>query len=183
MPKGRSAIWHPPTRQRMYQARKHLPRSENPVPKEPYVYKHERITVCIITREGSCDMVSDVRDNLAAVSRLINNGRMVPRRYLHVMPVKVGTESPRTYGVLYGMKKEVDALDETVVFRSQDVNGKNIYTGLPLGTVAVFTFDNRRAGEPTRPGTLSDEDREFLTSHIFSKDGHVFLMAEADKRY
>ena len=170
---------------RPYRKEGFVPRIKHPDPYAPPQYRHERITVCVITNEGTCDMVSDVRDNVMAVSRLINNGGMVSRKYLHVMPVKVGvnTETQRTYGVMYRMKKDVDTCDETVVFRSTDKDGKNIYTAMPLGSVAIFTFDNRRLNHPTRPGTLTDEDRAFLTAHIFNKDGHIFLLAEADKRY
>ena len=183
--KGRSMINRPPNRHQMIKARAAKPAPENPVEKSPRIPKHERITVCVITNTGKCDFVSDVRDNPAAVSRLLNGGRVISRKYLHITPVTVGTkkEVERVYAVMYGMKKETDESDETVVFRTVGSDNRNIFTGMPLGNIAIFTFDNRRLNQPTRPGTLTDDDREFLIHHIFSKDGRTFLMAEGKKGY
>lgn len=169
----------------MRRARSFKEPAEFPKEDAPKIPKHERITVCVINTEGKCDFVEGVNDNLAAVSRLINGGHIISRRYLHVSPVTVGVqkEQQRLYAVMYGAKKEVTEKDETVVFRSVGSDGNNLFTGMPLGSIVIFTFDNRRLNQPTRPGTLTDDDREFLTHHIFSKDGRTFLMAEARKEY
>lgn len=180
-----SIIRRTPSRWDMRHARSFKPPAEFPKEERPRIPEHERITVCVITNTGKCDFISDVRDNLAAVSRLINDGRMAPRKNLHVTPVAVGTQKgcERVYGVMYMSKDDVTENDETVVFRSVGKDDRNIFTGMPLGSIVIFTFDNRRLNRPTRPGTLTDDDKEFLTHHIFSKDGRTFLMAEARKEY
>lgn len=147
---------------------------------------HEKLTVCVINPLlGEYKFVGNVDDNIGDVSRLLNGGKLIYRRYLHVMPITVGInkDQQRLYGALYADQKELTEDDETIVFRSTDSAGRNVYTGMPLGPVAIFTFDNRRLNKPTRPGTLSDEDQEFLRGHMFAKDGRVFLMAEARKEY
>lgn len=160
------------------------------MPKAPKVSTkppdHERITVCVLdSLTGTHTFVEGVRDDLASSCKLINGGHIIPRKHLHVMPVTVGVDPAqrKVYGFLYADRKSPTEDDETLVMRTTDVNGKDIFYGMPCGPAVIFTFDNRRLNKPTRPGTLTEEDKEFLRGHIFAKDGHVFLMAEARKEY
>lgn len=160
-----------------------MPKAPKPSTKIP---DHEEITVCVLdSLTGTYRFVEGVKDNLAASCRLINGGHVIPRRYLHVIPVKVGVDpaQQKEYGFLYADRKNPADDDETLVVRTTTVNGEDIFHAFLYGSAVIFTFDNRRLNQPTRPGTLTEEDKEFLRGHIFSKDGHVFLMAEARKEY
>lgn len=152
--------------------------------------RHEDITVCVIDpAAGGYTFIEGARDTFASMNRIVSGGHYSSAKHLHAMSVTVGARADmqRTYGLLYRWT-QADAdnateYDETVVFRTTDVNGNDIFHGLPLGKVVLFNYDNRRTKEETRPGTLTEEDKEFLRHHIFAKDGRVFLMAEARKEY
>ena len=163
--------------------REKVPKVPKPSTKIP---DHEKITVCVLdSLTGTYRFVEGVHDSLAASCRLINGGHIIPRRYLHVMPVKVGVDpaQQKEYAFLYADRKNMTEDDETLVVRTVTSDGKDVFHAFLYGSAVIFNFDNRRLNKPTRPGTLTEEDKEFLRGHIFSKDGHVFLMAEARKEY
>jgi len=150
-------------------------------PKKRRVSMTETVTVCKLDMmTGRHEYVDTVNTWAKMASVLMDRPATVRNSRLHIMPVTVGTceQMQRIYMAMYFHERGSDKEDayETIVYHYRDSEGEDMLMGMPLGSLLLFLYDDRKR---TGFGTLTDDDREFLDAHIFEADGHVFLMAEA----